>query len=97
MDWSLLGELAKSEAESIISRPDISQPACAALQISLVRYLSCFLFFFSFFLLLLFYWLFIVFKECGSPMVSSPVLLLGTVVVRLQLLTVLAFSLWKRQ
>jgi myxalamid-type polyketide synthase MxaE and MxaD len=37
MPWSLLEELNKSETESIISRPDISQPACAALQISLVK------------------------------------------------------------
>jgi hypothetical protein len=36
MHWSLLEELAKSETESIIGRPDISQPACTALQISLV-------------------------------------------------------------
>jgi acyl transferase domain-containing protein len=34
MQWSLLEELSKSETESIINKPEISQTACIALQIS---------------------------------------------------------------
>eukprot|EP00026_Physarum_polycephalum_P000042 Phypoly_transcript_00042.p1 GENE.Phypoly_transcript_00042~~Phypoly_transcript_00042.p1 ORF type:complete len:1769 (+),score=236.41 Phypoly_transcript_00042:758-5308(+) len=37
MQWSLLDELAKPESESKLGRPEIAQPACTALQISLVK------------------------------------------------------------
>jgi acyl transferase domain-containing protein/NADPH:quinone reductase-like Zn-dependent oxidoreductase/surfactin synthase thioesterase subunit/NAD(P)-dependent dehydrogenase (short-subunit alcohol dehydrogenase family)/ubiquinone/menaquinone biosynthesis C-methylase UbiE len=36
LGWSLLEELAKDEATSRVHEPDISQPACCALQIALV-------------------------------------------------------------
>jgi len=36
LNWSLLEELSKDEASSRIHQPDISQPACCALQIALV-------------------------------------------------------------
>lgn len=35
-DWSLLEELAKNKAESLINQPHISQPACTMIQIALV-------------------------------------------------------------